>query len=160
LRNAEEELSAGDIGAARGWLDDARKLQINDQRLANLESRVVTQENYQRKPLSDYEVSHATGQFNALGLAVESKNQLTINSLTDGSPSRQSLFNRLFDIYTRLDVKILEIKPALNPKRVTATLRIEAMILPNGDIVYPSSAYRDSELRLNRERFGWSRIIW
>lgn len=160
LRNAEEALSAGDIDAARGWLDDASRLQINDQRLANLESRVVTQENYQRKPLSEYEVSYATGQFSALGLAVESKNQLTINSLTDGSPSRQSLFNSLFDRYTRLDVEVLEIKPALNPKRVTATLRIVAMILPNGDIVYPSPAYRDSELRLNRERYGWSRIIW
>jgi len=55
LRNAEEELSAGDVSGARRWLDDARALQIGDQRLTNLESRVVAQENYQRKPLSDYE---------------------------------------------------------------------------------------------------------
>ena len=160
LSNAEDELSAGDISAARGWLDDARALQIGDQRLANLETRVVTQENFQRKPLSEYEVSYATGQFNALGLAIESKNQPTISSLTDGTPSRQALFDSLFDRYTRLDVKIVEIQSALNPKRVTATLRIEAMIRPNGDIAYPSTVYKDYELTLNRERYGWSRIIW
>ena len=160
LDNAEQELSAGNINAARSWLDKAQALQINDERLASLESRVVSQENYQRKPLSPYEVSFATGQFNALRLAVESKNQPTISSLTEGSPSRQGLFNSLFDRYTRLDAKIIEIKPQLDPKRVTAKLRIEAMILPNGDIVYPSPAYRDSELTLERERYGWSGVIW
>ena len=160
LSDADDALTRGDIEAARLLLDKARALQINDQRLSNLESRVVAQETYQRKPLSAYEISYATGQFNALKQAVESKNQPLINSLTEGTPRRKGLFDNLFDRYTRLDAKIVEIKSALDPKRVTAKLRIEAMILPNGDIVYPSPAYRDSELTLNRERYGWSQIVW
>ncbi len=160
LSNAEDAVLEGDIQAARDWLDDARSLQINDSRLSELESRVVAQEAYQRKPLSEYEVSYATGQFNALSRAVESKNQQAIIALTEGSPKRQGLFDTLFKRYTRLDAKVVDVKTALDPKRVTAKLRIEAMTLPNGDIVYPSPAYRDSELTLNRERYGWSQIIW
>ncbi len=160
LRNAERVLSEGDIESARSWLDDARALQINDSRLTELESQVVEQETYQRKPLSDYEVSFAAGQFNALRRAVESKNRQAISALSEGEPKRQSLFDTLFTRYTRLDAKIVDIKPAVDPKRVTAKLRIEAMIMPNGDIVYPSPAYRDSELTINRERYGWSQIIW
>jgi len=81
-------------------------------------------------------------------------------SLTDGSPSKQALFDTLFERYTRLDVKIVDVKSALDPKRVTAILRIEAMIRPNGDIAYPSEAWEDYELQLNRDRYSWSRIIW
>lgn len=160
LSNAKVALEEGDIKTARIWLDDARSLQIDDDRLGELEAQVVAQETYQRKPLSDYEVSFATGQFNALRRAVESKNQQAIGSLTDGSPSRQNLFDTLFNRYTRLNAKIVDVQPAIDPKRVTAKLRIEAMIMPNGDIVYPSPAYRDSELTLRRERYGWSQIIW
>lgn len=160
LSNAENAVSDGDIETARDWLDDARSLQINDSRLSELESQVVAQETYQRKPLSEYEVSYATGQFNALRRAIGSKNQQAIVALTEGSPTRQGLFDTLFKRYTRLDAKIVDVKTALDPKRVTAKLRIETMTLPNGDIVYPSPAYRDSELTLNRERYGWSQIIW
>lgn len=160
LREAEDAVSQGDIASARRWLDDARALQISDGRLSQLESQVVEQEAYQRKPLSEYEISYASGQFNALRSAVESKNQPSIVSLSEGSPSREGLFDTLFSRYTRLNARIIDVKSDLDPKRVTARLRIEAMIMPNGDIVYPSPAYRDTELTIKRERYGWSRIIW
>ena len=160
LGRAEAAVSEGDITTARQWLDDARALQISDDRLSSLESQVVAQETFQRKPLSEYEVSYATGQFNALKRAVESKNQRAIESLSQGSPSRESLFGSLFDRYTQLDADIIDVQSGIDPKRVTAKLRIEAMILPNGDIVYPSAAYRETQLSLNRQRYGWSRIIW
>ena len=84
LGRAEAAVSEGDITTARQWLDDARALQISDDRLSSLESQVVAQETFQRKPLSEYEVSYATGQFNALKRAVESKNQRAIESLSQG----------------------------------------------------------------------------
>ena len=160
LSQAENAVTEGDLTAARQSLDSARALQINDSRLAALEAQVVEQETYLRRPLSEYEVSYASGQFNALRGAVESRNLRAIQSLSEGNPSRQGLFDTLFSRYTRLDAEIVELKSELDPKRVTARLRIEAMILPNGDIVYPSPAYRDTELSLNRQRYGWSRIIW
>ncbi len=160
LSRAEDAVSEGDLRSARLSLDSARALQMSDSRLAALEAQVVEQETYLRKPLSDYEVSYASGQFNALRGAVESKNLRAIESLSENRPSRQGLFDTLFDRYTRLEVKVLDVKSELDPKRVTARLRIAAMILPNGDIVYPSPAYRDTDLTLNRKRYGWSRIIW
>lgn len=160
LGQAENAISEGDLTSARLSLDSARALQMSDNRLADLEAQIVEQETYLRKPLSRYEVSYATGQFNALRGAVESRNLRAIDSLSDGSPSRQGLFDTLFSRYTRLDVEIIEVKAMLDPKRVTAKLRISAMILPNGDIVYPSPTYRDTDLTLNRHRYGWSRIIW
>jgi len=160
LGNAEAAVSEGDISTARQWLDDARALQISDDRLSSLESQVVAQEAFQRQPLSEYQVSYATGQFNALRGAVESKNQRAIDSLTEGTPSRASLFGLLFSKYTRIDAKIIDVKSAVDPKRVTAKLRIEAMFFPNGDIAYPSPAWQDTEVTLNRQRFGWSRIVW
>ncbi len=160
LTRAEAAVSEGDLVAARESLDRARALQISDSRLTGLEAQVVEQEEYLRKPLSAYEVSFASGQFNALRGAVESKNLRAIETLSDDAPSRQTLFDTLFERYTRLDARIIDVKSDIDPKRVTAKLRIEAMILPNGDIVYPSPAYRDTELTLNRQRYGWSRIIW
>ena len=160
LGYAEGAVSEGDVVTARNWLDDARSLQIEDARLNSLESQVAAQEAYERRPLTDYEVSYATSQFNELVRAVESKNQAEIKSLTEGQSSRQNLFDTLFARYTRIDVKVIDIKSSLDPKRVTAKLRIESMYLPNGDIVYPSPAYRDSEVKLNRQRYSWSNIVW
>ena len=160
LGNAEAAVSEGDVGTARQWLDDARALQISDDRLSSLESQVVAQETFQRKPLSEYEVSYATGQFNALRSAVESKNQRVLDTLSQDSPSREDLFGYLFSRYTRIEAKIIDVKSAVDPKRVTAKLRIESMIYPNGDIAYPSPSYQDTELTLNRQRYGWSRIVW
>ena len=160
LRQAEDAVSEGNLSRARQSLDSARALQLSDSRLTALEAQVVEQETYLRKPLSEYEISYASGQFNALRRAIESKNLRSIESLSENSPSRKGLFDTLFDRYTRVDAQIIDVRSELDPKRVTAKLRIEAMILPNGDIVYPSSAYRDTELVLNRQRFGWSQIIW
>ena len=157
---AEGAVSEGDIVTARNWLDDARSLQIEDDRLSSLESQVVAQEAFERRPLTEYEVGYATSQFNALVRAVESKNQADIKSLTEGRSSGQNLFDALLARHTRIDVKVVDIKSSVGPKRVTAKLRIEAMFLPNGDIAYPSPAWRDTELRLNRQRYSWSKIVW
>ena len=87
-------------------------------------------------------------------------NKPTMSSLSEGNPSKQGLFDTLFNVYTRMNARVIDVNQALDPKRVTAILRIETMIKPNGDIVYPGAAYRDFELSLHRERYGWSRIIW
>lgn len=160
LRQAEHAVSEGNLSEARQSLDSARALQLSDSRLTALEAQVVEQEEYLRKPLSEYEVSYASGQFNALRRAIESKNIRSIEFLSHSIPSRKGLFDTLFDRYIRVDAQIIDVQSELDPKRVTAKLRIETMTLPNGDIVYPSPAYRDTELALNRQRFGWSQIIW
>lgn len=160
LSSAEQALQVGEIPTARKWLDSAAALQINDDELEELESRVASAENFLQQPLSDYEIRYARNQFNALKLAIESKNQRAIKELTLVDGKRWGLFETLFDRYTQLSVRIIDVEAKLNPKRVTAVLRIEKMALANGDVVYPSSSYRDSNLSLQRNRYSWSAIGW
>ncbi|OED37680.1 hypothetical protein AB833_22700 [Chromatiales bacterium (ex Bugula neritina AB1)] len=160
LIKAEKSLLEHDLTAAREWLNNAISLQISDHELADIETRVVAAENFQREPLSRYEIRYAAGRFNSLKRAVETKNLQAIGGLTDGSPSRLEFFRILFDRYARLKGNVIEVEPMLDPKRVTATLRIEELDLPNGDIVYPSPSYRDTKLSLLRTQRGWSKIQW
>ena len=71
-----------------------------------------------------------------------------------------SFLDNLFARYRRITLQVVDIQPALNPKRVTATLRIETLALANGDIVYPAQSYRDFSLALQRERYSWSKVEW
>ena len=160
LTNAEQALQSGDITSAREWIDNAGALQINDDELEDMEARIATAESFLTKPLSDYEMSYAREQFNTLERAIEAKNIRAISELTDDESRRRGLFETLFDRYTQISVRVMDLEPKLEPKRVTAVLRIEKMVLPNGDVVYPSSSYRDSALSLDRNRYSWSKIRW
>lgn len=160
LDNAEQALQAGEITTAGNWLDNAASLQINDDQLADLATRIAYAEKLSAKPLSEYEIRYAQAQFNALKRAIESKNLQAITELTNAGSSRRGLFATLFDRYTQISVQIRQVEPRDSPKRVTALLEIERMALPNGDVVYPSSTYRDTELSLERKRYSWSAINW
>lgn len=160
LNNARWALQNDNIVTARKWLDSASAMQINDTQLSELKTRLEAAEAFQIKPLSDYELSYARSRFSALERAIESKNLAAIEDLVEIGSARTNLFKTLFDRYTQITVRIIEVESAVNPKRVTATLRIEKMALPNGDIVYPATSYRDSGLTLERQRFNWSAIQW
>jgi len=161
LKNAEEAILSERVEVARNWLDNARSLQIEDRRLRSLESQVVEMESFQRKPLSDYEISYARGQINALSRALASKNSRSIKSLSEGTPSRQWVIDELFSKYTKLETKIVDLKPSQDPKGVSAKLIIESLVRPNGDIVsIHAPTYSEFELTINRLPYGWSRIVW
>lgn len=160
LNSAEQALRAGEIAAARTWMNRASSLQINDSELEDLEARLESAENFLAIPLTDYELSYARGQFNALERAIEAKNLRAIDQLTEADSSRRALFETLFGRYTQLSVRIMNVAREPDSKRVTAQLRIETMALPNGDVVYPSTSYRDSALSLQRQRYSWSAITW
>lgn len=160
LASAEQSLQSGEIESARRWLASATALQINDSEFEDIEARVASAEGFLSKPLSDYELSYARERFNTLERAIESRNTRAIDELTEAESRRRGLFDNLFDRYTQISVRIMNLEPELDPKRVTAVLRIEKMVLPNGDVVYPSSSYRDSALSIVRNRSSWSSISW
>ncbi len=160
LSYSERALLEQDIETARKWLENARSLQIDDNDFIQVEARVVALEALEKTPLSAYEISYSRGRFNSLKRAVETKNLRVISELTESSPSKERFFELLFDRYTRLKASVIEIEPHLEPRRVTAKLRLEELGLPNGDVVYPSPSYRDSEITIKRNRQSWSRIQW
>ena len=160
LSSVESALARGDNQSARRWLESARALQIEDQALVELDRRVTLAEEFARQPMTEYEIRYAAGRFNALKDAIEGKNSALILQLSEGTPSKKSFLDNLFARYRRITLQVIDIQPALNPKRVTATLRIETMALANGDIVYPASSYRDFSLVLQRERYSWSKVKW
>ena len=160
ISSARWALQSNNISGARKWLDSARSTQISDSALTELETRLAAAEEAAEKPLTNYELSYARGQFNALKRAIESQNRAAINELITPDSSKLRLFETLFDRYTQLTIRIIDVESQLNPKRVTAVLRIDKMALPNGDVVYPSASYRDSELTIERQRYSWSAINW
>ena len=80
--------------------------------------------------------------------------------LTEEDSLRRGLFETLFGRYTQILVQVRDIEAKLDPKRVTAVLRIEKMVLPNGDVVFPAASYRDSALSVEKKRYSWSAISW
>ncbi len=160
ISSARWALQNDNITGARKWLDSARSTQISDSALTALETRLAAAEEAAETPLTNYELSYARGQFNALKRAIESQNRAAINELITPDSNKLRLFETLFDRYTQITVRIVDVESQLNPKRVTAVLRIDKMALPNGDVVYPSASYRDSELAIERQRYSWSAINW
>ena len=160
LSSVEFALSRDDNESARRWLESARALQINDQSLLELDRRVELAEEFASSPLTDYEIRYAASRFAALKDAIEARNTLLIEQLSEGQPSKKNFVDTLLARYRQLSVSIVDVKSAQSPKRVTAILRIDALGLPNGDIVYPSQAYRDLSLSLRRGRYRWSKIEW
>jgi len=160
LDSADEALQEGQIASARNWLDNAVALQINDSELQDIEARVVSAENFLTRPLSSYEIGYAREQFSRLERAIEAKNSRAIIELTEETSLRRGLFETLFGRYTQILVQVREVEAKLDPKRVTAVLRIEKMVLPNGDVVFPSASYRDSAIMVERKRYSWSAISW
>ncbi len=160
INSAKRALENDDINTARQWFNSASSMQISDRELTDLKTRLEAAEKFLQTPLSDYEISYARGQFNALRQAIEFRNLSAMQELVGSDSNRVNLFRTLFDRYAQISAKVLNVEPALSPKRVTATLRIEKMVLPNGDIVYPSASYRDSALSIERQRYAWSPIRW
>ncbi|MEM7257827.1 MAG: hypothetical protein AAF404_10605, partial [Pseudomonadota bacterium] len=160
LNSARWALENNDLAEARKWFDSASAMQVSDAGLSELELRLDAAEQLEQTPLSDYEVSYALGRFGALRRAVEQKNVAAIEDLVGPDTARINLFKTLFDRYTQVSARVIDATPELNPRRVVATLRIEKMALPNGDIVYPAASYRDSEISIERQRFTWSPIRW
>lgn len=160
LDGADEALQQGQIASARRLLDNAVALQINDSELQDIEARLVSAENFLTRPLSTFEISYAREQFNRLERAIEAKNLRAMIELTEEDSLRRGLFETLFGRYTQILVQVRDIEAKLDPKRVTAVLRIEKMVLPNGDVVFPAASYRDSALSVEKKRYSWSAISW
>lgn len=160
LASVESALARGDHKTARRWLDSARALQLDDQALSGLERRVTLAEDFASEPFTEYEIRYAKGRFNAFKEAVESKNTARIAQLSGEQPSKQSVLENLFARYRQVTASVIDVQTSLDPKQVTATMRIETLAKANGDIVYPASSYRDFPLTLRRERYLWSNIEW
>lgn len=160
LSSVESALARGDNQSARRWLESAKALQIDDQALASLDRQVVQAEEFAGKPLTEYEIRYAANRFNALKDAIEVKNNSLISQLSAGTPSKKSFLENLFTRYRQITLEVVDVQAAVNPKRVTAILRIETLALANGDIVYPAKSYRDFPVSLRRERYHWSKIEW
>ena len=135
-------------------------MQINDQSLVDLDRRLSLAEEFESEPLTEYELRYATSRFDALKNAIEARNTALISQLSEGQPSKMNFLQSLLERYRQLTATIVDVNSALGPKRVTATLRIDTLSLPNGDIVYPAKSYRDLSLSLRRDRHSWSKIKW
>ncbi len=159
LANATHHLASGNLSLANAEIALGRSLGINDDSLSLIASRIKAQEQQQAASLLEIEIDKANLQFEQLLQAIQLRNARAITSLTTGT-NRGALFSGLFDRYIEVNASLTGLSVTPDNSAVSATLRLDNMRLPNGNLTYPPSSYGEIQLSLTRTQKGWSKIQW
>lgn len=89
---------------------------------------------------------------------VAEKNLAALDEISDMSEDRRSFLESLFANYSTIEASLGEI--ASTPTGVTTVLRIDKLVLLNGESVPPGSSLRKIRLSVPREGEGWGQIVW
>jgi hypothetical protein len=89
---------------------------------------------------------------------VAEKNLATLDEISTMSEDRRSFLESLFANYSTIEASLGEI--ASTPTGVTTVLRIEKLVLLNGESVPPGSSLRKIRITIPREEDGWGKIVW
>ena len=90
-------------------------------------------------------------------LVVE-KNLAALNEISVMSEDRRRILESLFANYSTIEASLGEI--ASSPAGVTTVLRIDKLVLLNGESVPPGSTLRKIRITVPREGDGWGQIEW
>ena len=90
--------------------------------------------------------------------SVTEKNLVALNEISVMSKDRRLTLEALFTNYSAIEASIGEI--ASNSTGVTTVLRIDKLVLPNGDSVPPGSTLRKIRIAIPREGDGWGQVLW
>ena len=90
-------------------------------------------------------------------LVVE-KNLAALNEFSVMSEDRRLTLEALFANYSTIEASLGEI--VSTPNGVTTVLRIDRLVLLNGESVPPGSSLRKIRLTVPREGDGWGQIVW
>ena len=89
---------------------------------------------------------------------VAEKNLAALDEISDMSEDRRSFLESLFANYSTIEASLGEI--ASTPTGVTTVLRIDKLVLLNGESVPPGSSLRKIRIAVPREGDGWGQIVW
>ena len=89
---------------------------------------------------------------------VTEKNLVALNEISVMSEDRRHILESLFANYSTIEGSLGEI--ASTPAGVTTVLRIDKLVLLNGESVPPGSTLRKIRITVPREGDGWGQIVW
>ncbi len=159
LANASHHLASGDLALASAEVDLARSFGMNEDSLNRLARKIEIQEQRRDAAIRETDIDNANAQFEQLLQAIELRNSKAIASLTTGT-NRDALFSALFERYIEINASVTGLSIDDGSRFVNATLQLDNMRLPNGNLTYPPSSYAKIHLSLKRTQQGWSKIQW
>ncbi|MBH0210086.1 MAG: hypothetical protein HP495_16525 [Nitrospira sp.] len=93
-----------------------------------------------------------------LRLAVTTKDLEGLDKLSVMSEDRRNWVEGLFRNYSTIEASLGELVPT--PTDISSTLRIEKLILPNGEAFPVGPALQKIRLTISRKGTGWGKIHW
>lgn len=159
LEKAERDIQNGRLDEAQASLDKAASIDRDDPRVQDMRLQWRAAFIDSRTPVSDQEFDRVIAHFDALKRALEGGDKDAMNSLTELS-SQNPLFAQLIGRFSRLKIRIDQIRVHNADKSISANLHIEYMSRANGDRATPSEAYRNRTIRSVRKAGQWSLVQW
>ncbi len=89
---------------------------------------------------------------------VAEKNLTALEKISVMSEDRHRLLETLFTSYSTIETSLGEI--VSTPTEVTTVLRIDKLVLLNGESFPPGSSLRKIKIKIPREGDGWGQIVW
>ena len=89
---------------------------------------------------------------------VAEKNLAALNEISVMSEDRHRFLESLFASYSTIETSLGDI--VSTPSEVTTVLRIDKLVLLNGESVPPGSTLRKIKIKVPREGDGWGQIVW
>lgn len=93
-----------------------------------------------------------------LSRLVAEKNLAALIEISVMSEDRHRLLETLFASYSTIETSLGEI--VSTPTGVTTVLRIDKLVLLNGESFPPGSSLRKIKIKVPREGDGWGQIVW
>jgi hypothetical protein len=90
--------------------------------------------------------------------SVDEKNLAALNEISVMSEDRRLTLETLFANYSTIETSLGEI--VTTQAGVTTVLRIDKLVLLNGESVPPGSSLRKIRITVPREGDGWGQIVW
>jgi len=146
-------MSGDDLDAARQKIRQAKSLDIYDERLVILESRLRLLESLDTTPafpVTGSSQAAANYLVNTIGRAVESRQIGQVSEVSEFSAQTRSLLNALYEQYSGLKVEVSYPLPNLTGNGFTSTLQIIELRTSEGDIAYPASAWSSHQIQVTK----------
>ena len=102
--------------------------------------------------------SHVLDQFQQLRQLVTEKNLAALDEISVMSEDRRRILESLFANYSTIEASLGDI--ASTPTEITTILRIDKLVLLNGETVPPGSTLRKIRLTIPREGDSLGQIVW
>ena len=163
------------LKSARAKLTAAREMNMRDERLDVLESRLNLFDNLELPSLSntidtlpavpagdslDVDRVIVTDLLDSLKIALENGELDKVNELSESTEKTDALLTAVFQNYANVTTQLSEVILDESTDSFFATLEFLELTTFDGDIAYPAENWNLHELRITKSSGEWQKIRW